>query len=75
MKKLIALLLVLTMLLSLAACGKTAEPEAAVPETDAPAVEATEEVVTEPAGEEAPAQEADTTPPEEIVIDEAELEK
>ena len=47
MKKLIALLLALTMLLSLAACGKTAEPEAAVPETDAPTVEATEEVVPE----------------------------
>ena len=45
MKKLISLLLVLTMLLSFAACGQTAEPETATPETDAPTVEATEELV------------------------------
>ena len=47
MKKLISMLLVLTMLLSFAACGQTAEPETTTPETDAPAVEATEEVVPE----------------------------
>ena len=42
MKKLISLLLVLTLLLSLAACGQTAKPEEATPVTTEATVAATE---------------------------------
>ena len=47
MKKLISLLLALTLLLSLAACGQTAKPEEATPVTTEATVAATEEVVPE----------------------------
>ena len=47
MKKLICLLLVLTMLLGLAACGQSGRPEESVPETTETAVSATEETVPE----------------------------
>ena len=43
MKKLIALLLALVMVLGLAACGETAEPTVAPTESEAPAAEGTEE--------------------------------
>ena len=47
MKKLISLLLVLTMLLSFAACGQTDKPESTAPETSAPTVNTTEESIPE----------------------------
>lgn len=47
MKKLISLLLVLTMLLSFAACGQTGKPEETTPAATEAAVPATEEVVPE----------------------------
>ena len=47
MKKLISLLLVLTMLLSFAACGQTAKPEETTPATVEATVPATEETVPE----------------------------
>ena len=53
MKKLIALLLALAMVLSLAACGAKEEPKAEAPAADAPAAEAP---VEEAPAEEAPAE-------------------
>lgn len=47
MKKLIALLLVLSMMLSFAACGQTGKTEETTPETNEPTVAATEEIVPE----------------------------
>ena len=47
MKKIISLLLVLTMLLSFAACGQSGKPEETVPATAEPTVPATEETLPE----------------------------
>lgn len=74
MKKLLALLLALTMLLALAGCAQKAEPAA---ETAAPTEEASPAEETAPAGEPAPTEQAAPTedaPATHIVVDHADNE-